>query len=74
MKLVIQRSDYDLKLQVLLEIEGHEYSRAKLTAFDRLLLDDCEGSDKASDKLLALETIVRRIEEATDVASTRTKE
>lgn len=31
--------------------------------FDRRLIAECEASDKISDKLLALETIVRRAEE-----------
>ena len=38
--------------------------RANLQPLDRALIADCEGSSKISDKLLALETIARRIEEA----------
>lgn len=39
--------------------------RAKLTPFDRKLLAECDGPDATvSDKLLGLETLVRRIEEA----------
>jgi hypothetical protein len=32
--------------------------------FDRAVIRECEASGKVSDKLLALETIVRRIEES----------
>lgn len=35
----------------------------RLDELDRLLLKECEKSEKCSDKLLALETIVRRIEQ-----------
>ena len=37
--------------------------------FDRLLLTECEESSKISDKLLALETIARRIEESSLAAA-----
>ena len=46
-----------------LEINQVDLVRAKLHDFDRRLLADCDTSDKVSDKLLALETIARRIEE-----------
>lgn len=35
-----------------------------LDNFDRALLHECNKSKKVSDKLLALETIVRRLEES----------
>lgn len=47
-----------------LRIGSGEMVRANLRPFDRVLIADCEGSDKVSDKLLALETIARRVEEA----------
>jgi hypothetical protein len=47
-----------------LRITNDELVRARLQPFDRLLIADCEGKDSTiSDKLLALETIARRIEE-----------
>ena len=45
-----------------LSVSDAEFIRAYLDNFDRLLIDECEKSDKISDKLLALETITRRIE------------
>ena len=49
----------------LLRISDAEFSSMLLSKFDRLLIDECDGSEKISDKLLALETIVRRIEDRT---------
>ena len=63
MNFTLHRDEFHDKIVMHLEIEGGEYVRANLTPFDRLLVRDCEGSAKASDHLLALETIVRRIEE-----------
>jgi hypothetical protein len=62
-KFIMERDACDDKIKVLLEIDGHEWMRAQLDHFDKLLIRDCEGSEKASDKLLMLETIVRRIEQ-----------
>ena len=45
-----------------LNISDAEFVRAHFDNFDRLLIDECEISDRVSDKLLALETITRRIE------------
>ncbi len=45
-----------------LTISDAEFIRAFFDGFDRMLIDECEISDKVSDKLLALETITRRIE------------
>ena len=47
-----------------LRIRSRELVAIELQPFDRLLLADCDRSDKVSDKLLALETVARRIEEA----------
>ena len=49
-----------------LEISEHEMQRASFAALDFRLMRECEGSDSVADKLLGLETIARRIEEATD--------
>lgn len=69
MKIEIQRADYDDKILVRIEIEGFEYTRAKFSPFDRMLIADCETSEKVSDKLLALETIARKIEESQTTAA-----
>lgn len=45
-----------------LGISDAEFVRAVFYGFDRLFIDECEQSDRVSDKLLALETITRRIE------------
>ncbi len=48
-----------------LVLDGAEIVRAKLDDFDHRVLADCSGADATvSDKLLALEILVRRIEEA----------
>lgn len=47
-----------------LKVRGDELVTATLFPFDRRLIAECEASDKISDKLLALETIVRRVEES----------
>ena len=45
-----------------LSISDAEFIQAIFYNSDRLLIDECEISDRVSDKLLALETITRRIE------------
>jgi hypothetical protein len=45
-----------------LTLNGGDLARARLTTYDRLLLADCDAS--IADRLLALELIVRRIEQA----------
>lgn len=74
MKFQMQRDICADKIKVMLEIDGYEYMAAGLDHFDRLLIRECEGSDKTSDKLLALETIVRRIEERVPTDTTVHKE
>lgn len=51
-------------LSVRLTIEERDMVHARFDRFDELLIKECEGSGMASDKLLALETIVRKIEQA----------
>lgn len=46
-----------------LEIEAGDMLNVELSQTDRALLRECEQSGSISDKLLALETITRRIEE-----------
>lgn len=64
MKWQLYRDECRDVIGMRLEIDGSEYMRASLTSFDHALIQDCETSDKLSDRLLALETIVRRIEES----------
>lgn len=46
-----------------LRINSMDLSCPLLTSWDRCLLQECEESDSLADKLLALETIVRRNEQ-----------
>jgi len=47
-----------------LTITDYNLTKVIFTDFDRVLLGECEKSNKISDKVLALEMITRRIEEA----------
>jgi len=49
-----------------LEITDDDLRLVNLLKVDELLIEECEKSEKISDKLLALETIARRIEEKTN--------
>lgn len=57
------RHDMD-KYVAQLEIDATDVLEAALDPTDRALLRECEHSSSISDKLLALETIARRVEEA----------
>lgn len=59
----INHKDRD-EVEFRLTITDLEMVKMKLHPFDRALIADCDSSDTISDKLLALETIARRIEEA----------
>ena len=54
----------DIKQETIytLVIPHESYTKARLYPHDRLLIGECEGSNRISDKLLALEMIARRIE------------
>lgn len=65
MKFYMEKS-LDRILSVRLAIEENEIARAQFNRFDELLISECEKSEKVSDKLLALETIVRKIEQANE--------
>lgn len=59
-----QRRDTDADvIEYKLTITGGDMAAVELLGFDKLLLRECETSGKISDKLLALETLARRIEE-----------
>jgi hypothetical protein len=57
-----------------IKVQMGELVRANLSRFDRALIAECEASGKVSDKLLALETIARRIEESAATERTASKE
>ncbi len=50
-----------------IKIRDSDYVLAELQPFDRLLIKECEKSQLVSDKLLALETIIRRMEEGLEL-------
>jgi len=50
-----------------LTIEDTEFVLAPLDTFDLMLIRECDTSNAVADKLLALETIVRRIEQSQGV-------
>jgi len=50
-----------------LVLEDADVAWAPLDQFDRMLIKECEGSKSIADKLLALECIARKIEEAEGV-------
>lgn len=50
-------------LTISLEIEGSEFESVELTGLDRALFRECEKSNTIADKFLALETLIRRLEE-----------
>jgi hypothetical protein len=62
MKLQKLTSIYDGRHEWRLIISQSELETVKLQTGDRMLFQECESSDRISDKLLALETLVRRIE------------
>ena len=64
MRLVTTRSEQGDGYVVQLKLDASDLVMAKLTPHDRMLLSECENSSAISDKLLALETIARRVEEA----------
>lgn len=63
MKFELNKDCLTYKLTMCLELGPDDMSRARLNHWDNVLITSCEKSDKVSDKLLALETLVRRVEE-----------
>jgi len=63
MKLETWRDPATNDYHVMLKLDCFEIRCAKLTDFDRALFRECEESSSVADKLLALETMARRIEE-----------
>lgn len=64
MRFMTKKSERGDGYVVQLELDASDLVRAKLTPHDRMLLAVCEQSTSISDKLLALETIALRVEEA----------
>ena len=54
-------------------ISHAEFMRGTIYQFDRALIAECEASNKISDKILALETIVRRAEASYEASSAEEK-
>ena len=63
MKIEVTQDLSSLEQRYLIAIPYSEWVRAKIYPTDRVLFDECDKSEKLSDKLLGLETLVRRIEE-----------
>mgnify|MGYP001593901464 CR=1 FL=1 len=63
MKLNIYRNDRNMEEVLELRLSQKDLIFLNLDAFDRALLEECGSSDKASDKLLAAERIVFRLEQ-----------
>jgi hypothetical protein len=63
MKLTSNKSLTQDKTIFVLEIGGEEQASISLDRFDVLLLNECNKNDSIADKLLALETIARKIEQ-----------
>jgi hypothetical protein len=67
MKLDVIESLETLEKTYTLTITHSDMSKANITHLDRVLFEDCNKDDSTiSDKLLALETLARRIEEGVD--------
>ena len=62
MKLTCIRDEKNQQAIYSLSISDAEYIRPHFDSFDRLLINECETSNKVSDKLLALEMIARKVE------------
>lgn len=57
-----------------LKVNDYELLMATLERYDRMFIAECESSGRVSDKLLALETIARRIEENAPTLDTTVRE
>jgi len=64
MKLIVNKNIEKLVTTYTIEITHADMMNALITHTDMILFEDCESEDATiSDKLLALETLARRIEE-----------
>jgi len=64
MKFIEDLTMYGLGRRYLLELDSNETLPTNLDNFDMMLIRKCGVSNSIADKLLALECIVRRIEQA----------
>ena len=62
MKLLCEKDIENQQTRYTLVMTDLDLIKVRLGAFDKLLIDKCEQSDKVSDKLLGLETIARKVE------------
>ena len=66
MKLTAKRDEATRSITCTLTMTDMDRHRAKLQQWDWQLFDECEKSNKVSDKLLGLECWARRIEEGSE--------
>lgn len=71
MELKMYRLEDRLEEVLELRISSDDMQSLQLDAFDQRLLEECGASDKASDKLLAAEMIVRRLEQQTEKSQSK---
>ena len=64
MKFEVTQDLGSLEQRYLITISYNEWVEAKFHSMDKTLFEECDKSEKVSDKLLGLETLVRRIEES----------
>lgn len=60
-------SSFDTTKQLYVEWNDSDLFHIKLDAFDHAILRECDESPNLSDKLLALQMLVRKIENVHDV-------
>ena len=51
---------------ICITLSQSDFIASKLDKWDQLLLNECSNSNKLSDKALALETVLRRMEQSHD--------
>lgn len=54
----------EIRINIIIYLS--DFLEVELDNFDRFLLKECNKSNKISDKLLALETIARKLEKASN--------
>ena len=67
MELIVDKSFNTLETTYTLKITYSDMDQARIRPEDHVLFDDCNRKESSiSDKLLALETLARRIEEGNE--------
>ena len=64
MKMTITRNAKRASRMICLEITDYDLTIVDLNEFDEWLIDQCSEKGSIADQLLALETIVRNLEDA----------